>query len=330
MAYFSIIIPVYNVAPYLRECLDSVLAQTFTDWEAICVDDGSTDGSGVILDEYAAMDKRFRVIHQSNAGVSAARNAALNLASGAWILFLDADDLYVSYLMSCCSKAIASYLDTEIVCFKSIDFCEDSNPSWPYANESLFKINIQNYEITKFVQSFNIPSFFCTCAYRKDIIFDKRFKKYALGEDVLFLYSVIDDASSITFTNIIGYGYRQRKGSASHSKDNPCLLRDTLKWRCEVLNMIERSTKRYDKRVVNSHSNAIAENSVNRFIKLNKTDQYQLFSDVFNALKIITGNSSSSGFQKFRANIIIRFPFKWIMLVLCVLPLWLKRKGFHR
>ena len=65
---FSIIIPVYNVAPYLRECFDSVLAQTFTNWEAICVDDGSTDGSGEILDEYAARDGRFRVIHQKNAG----------------------------------------------------------------------------------------------------------------------------------------------------------------------------------------------------------------------------------------------------------------------
>jgi len=91
--FFSIIIPVYNVAPYLRECLDSVIAQTFTDWEAICVDDGSTDGSGAILDEYAAKDKRFRVIHQKNAGVSAARNAALDIASGKWFLFLDGDDV---------------------------------------------------------------------------------------------------------------------------------------------------------------------------------------------------------------------------------------------
>lgn len=90
---FSIIIPVYNVAPYLRECLDSVLAQTFTDWEAICVDDGSTDGSGAILDEYAVKDKRFRVIHQANAGVSAARNAALVTAEGEWFLFLDGDDV---------------------------------------------------------------------------------------------------------------------------------------------------------------------------------------------------------------------------------------------
>ena len=92
MPFFSIIIPVYNVAPYLRECLDSVLAQTFTDWEAICVDDGSTDGSGAILDEYAAKDNRFRVIHQQNAGVSVARNTALSRIRGEWFLFLDGDD----------------------------------------------------------------------------------------------------------------------------------------------------------------------------------------------------------------------------------------------
>lgn len=90
--FFSIIIPVYNVAPYLRECLDSVLAQTFTDWEAICVDDGSTDDSGAILDEYAAKDNRFRVFHQPNAGVSAVRNYGLRIANGDWLCAVDADD----------------------------------------------------------------------------------------------------------------------------------------------------------------------------------------------------------------------------------------------
>lgn len=90
---FSIIIPVYNVAPYLRECLDSVLAQTLDDWEAICIDDGSTDDSGSILDEYALRDSRFRVIHQPNAGVSVARNKALDETKGEWLAFLDSDDL---------------------------------------------------------------------------------------------------------------------------------------------------------------------------------------------------------------------------------------------
>ena len=93
MPFFSIIIPVYNVEPYLRESLDSVLAQTFADWEAICVDDGSTDGSGSILDQYAAKDSRFRIFHQPNAGVSAARNKALDEVHGEWFLFLDGDDI---------------------------------------------------------------------------------------------------------------------------------------------------------------------------------------------------------------------------------------------
>ncbi len=89
---FSIIIPVYNVAPYLRECLDSVLTQTFIDWECICVDDGSTDGSGTILDEYTAKDARFKIFHKENGGVSSARNLALDQAKGEWIAFLDGDD----------------------------------------------------------------------------------------------------------------------------------------------------------------------------------------------------------------------------------------------
>ena len=88
----SLIIPVYNAAPYLRACLDSVLVQTFTDWEMICIDDGSADGSGEILDEYMLRDTRIRVFHQDNAGSSAARNKGLEYASGEWVWFVDADD----------------------------------------------------------------------------------------------------------------------------------------------------------------------------------------------------------------------------------------------
>ena len=90
---FSIIIPVYNVAPYLHECLDSVLAQTIADWEAICIDDGSTDESGAILDEYAAKDGRFKVFHQENRGVSATRQRGLELARGEYVGWVDSDDI---------------------------------------------------------------------------------------------------------------------------------------------------------------------------------------------------------------------------------------------
>lgn len=88
----SIIVPIYNVEPYLRQCLDSLVNQTYKHIEIICVDDGSVDASGVILDEYAKADNRIIVIHTVNSGVSSARNTALYIASGQYIMFVDGDD----------------------------------------------------------------------------------------------------------------------------------------------------------------------------------------------------------------------------------------------
>ena len=88
----SIIVPVYNSAKTLRRCADSILNQDFTDYELFLVDDGSTDDSGAICDEYAALDNRVHVIHKNNSGVSDTRNTALDLAHGKYIQFLDSDD----------------------------------------------------------------------------------------------------------------------------------------------------------------------------------------------------------------------------------------------
>ena len=92
-SFLSIIVPVYKVEPYLRECLDSIAASELDCWEAILVDDGSPDGCPQICDEYAARDSRFRVIHQENAGVAAARNTGLDVAQGEWVWFVDSDDV---------------------------------------------------------------------------------------------------------------------------------------------------------------------------------------------------------------------------------------------
>lgn len=88
----SIIVPVYNVEKYLNRCVDSILAQTYTDFELLLIDDGSTDDSGTICDEYAAKDSRIRVFHKPNGGASSARNMGLDYAKGEWIAFADADD----------------------------------------------------------------------------------------------------------------------------------------------------------------------------------------------------------------------------------------------
>ena len=88
----SVIIPVYNTEERLKRCLDSVVAQTFKDFECIVVDDGSKDQSPRIIDEFAAKDSRFTAIHKPNGGVSSARNEGLRIAGGEWVIFLDSDD----------------------------------------------------------------------------------------------------------------------------------------------------------------------------------------------------------------------------------------------
>ena len=105
----SVIVPVYNTAGTLAECLDSILAQTYTDLELIVIDDGSTDGSGAIADTYPAKDPRVKVWHQENAGISAARNAGLAHSKGEWIAFCDSDDTvrpdWISSMMAHSKKA---------------------------------------------------------------------------------------------------------------------------------------------------------------------------------------------------------------------------------
>lgn len=118
----SVVVPVYNVAKYLRRCLDSLVRQTLRDIEIICVDDGSTDGSGVLLDEYAAKDARIRVVHQPNAGAGPARNAGLDLARGDYLFFCDPDD-WCDRQMLAKMYARAKHLDADMV-FVSHFECE--------------------------------------------------------------------------------------------------------------------------------------------------------------------------------------------------------------
>lgn len=108
MPAVSVVIPVYNSAKYLRECLDSIIAQTFSDWEVVAVDDGSSDDSPAILDEYATKDSRIKVIHKANGGVSAARNDGLGAACGDYVLFVDSDDLLLANALDVLYKKTSS------------------------------------------------------------------------------------------------------------------------------------------------------------------------------------------------------------------------------
>lgn len=113
--FFSIIIPIYNVAAYLQQCIDSVLMQSYSNMELILVDDGSTDGSGGICDAYAAKDHRVKVIHKENGGVADARNRGMDAAGGKYLLFMDGDDYWSCDILTELAKIIVAHGEPDLI-----------------------------------------------------------------------------------------------------------------------------------------------------------------------------------------------------------------------
>lgn len=238
---FSIIVPVYNVAYYLRDCLDSVRQQSVTDWECICVDDGSGDGSEGILDEYVARDKRFRVIHQKNAGVGAARNKGLDAARGEWILFLDGDDVWHPELFREVSRMIAEYPGEKLFRFGMEHFEGDSwvgKLATPGTSEWI--------DISKAISMHDFRDFYFYCyAYKRELLDTIRFPKYIRGEDRCVINRIqLELVDSVVATPGLLYGYRKRMGSAVNSVPSAQVLRDEMDHRLDIMEMIDASHKK--------------------------------------------------------------------------------------
>ena len=214
MPFFSIIIPVYNVALYLRECLDSVLSQTFTDWEAICVDDGSTDGSGAILDEYAAKDKRLRVFHQPNAGVSAARNKALDNISGEWVWCVDGDDMLHPEALAIVAQSISKFIEVDGI---RIEFQVGEVPSAEWFNRTQCEVAEYSDEYggdmaARFMAGIWMVIMKSSCL--KHI----RFEPITHNEDGIFVMQFYWRSKGWIYLPAKLYFWRQRLDSATHKK----------------------------------------------------------------------------------------------------------------
>ena len=158
---FSIIIPVYNVEPYLHRCVDSVLNQSFSNFEIILVDDGLSDKSGKICDKYVIKDKRVKCIHQVNQGVSCARNTGLNAANGEYVLFIDSDDMWNdTEALQRINRVLTRKPETQVLCFGYKLFSGDGTmrkvciPDFHQSNfdnkYSILKHLIYNYQYYSF------------------------------------------------------------------------------------------------------------------------------------------------------------------------------------
>lgn len=320
MLHFSIIIPVYNVAPYLRECLDSVLKQTFTGWEAICIDDGSTDGSGVILDEYAAKDKRFKVIHQANAGVSAARNAGLKAIHYDWVLFLDGDDVWNINALDECAKLIKSHPDAQIIRFGRERF----NEKFIIDNGSeLLRTIVTIRSVDKQLSEHDMVfSFVCNCCHRS-VIPMYGFKDYAYGEDLVFRAECLLLAKKIVETSQILYGYRKRFGSATESPINKRRLIDRIAFSLDWLDIIQQ--KPVPSIIVRRIVQGLTESFLVDLITLEKESQKEIWDEWYNMLPNLLLYKQVGVWYRFVSIICLKTRSRRMAYLFCVIPLRLRR-----
>ena len=206
MPQISVIIPVYNAEKYLNRCIDSILAQSFTDFEVLLVDDGSPDGSGEICDNYIAKDSRIRVFHKQNEGVSSARNMGLDNAIGEWVTFVDADDWIEKDTLEQC---IENSKDVEFVRFgmKSVYgenlYIEDTRleNSWTY---KIYCANVFSRQTALGV---------CGGLYLRSIFTNNNIKfnpQYRLGEDWLVLMQYLKCIKIIKILNYPFYNYNKQ------------------------------------------------------------------------------------------------------------------------
>lgn len=213
----SIIIPVYNVESYLRECLDSVLSQTYKDWECILVDDGSKDSSGAICDEYAEKDNRFKAFHQTNQGQASARNLALNNAMGDYIMFLDSDDYWISQtVLTELLNLLDLHPDAQYIQFSYFSFFEDK-PFPSYNKEARLTVLPDQRSIINAFEHGQITTITCDKIFHRSAIGDRiRFPYGVYYEDERFIIDLIEHLDQVVISSKDYYAYRIRSGSTTH------------------------------------------------------------------------------------------------------------------
>lgn len=209
MPLISVIVPVYNVDRYIGECLTSLINQTYTNLEIICVDDGSSDNSGVICDQYAAHDKRIKVFHQKNKGAGAARNFALKHVQGKYIGFIDSDDYidckFYEILLSSIQNSGAQIASCDTVhVYKNRNYLPEATGNTIfYSGMDFLKLTAIHWKYYIMVNKL----FSC------DIIKNAAFPEGNVIDDGFFTYKIIAQANKIAWCNLPLYYYRQRCSS---------------------------------------------------------------------------------------------------------------------
>lgn len=232
MPIVSVIIPVYNIAPYLEKCIDSIRNQTYKDLEIILVDDGSTDGSGKLCDLFVKADSRIKVLHQSNKGVVAARGLGIAHAMGKYLSFIDGDDYIepgmIQYLVEHIGDAdLVSSGALRYVAPNQMIRCTDNYEVGLYEG-SAYDVVLQNmiYDCRMdLFQSFT--PWMVTKLFRRELVqalYPKLDSNIRYAEDAIFVYLYLSNCSSVVITKECFYHYLYRETSACHTENDSMLM----------------------------------------------------------------------------------------------------------
>lgn len=221
MPFLSVIVPVYNVENYLEKCINSILNQTFSDFELLLIDDGSTDNSGKMCDEFALKDERIKVFHQSNGGQSVARNKGIDYSSSKYISFIDSDDWLDKDMYSRMMVPILNGKDFDIIVCGHRVLTEVGEIEEVVVFPET--ISISGVEATNLIlEDEKLPSFPWNKIYKKELFKNIRFPLERVYEDTATIYKVFHLSKKVCIINSICYNYLRRKEST-------CLDTDSLK-----------------------------------------------------------------------------------------------------
>lgn len=217
MPKISVIVPVYNTEQYLPRCINSILVQTFTDFELLLIDDGSKDGSGKICDEYSAKDSRIRVFHKENGGVSSARNHGLNNAQGEWITFVDSDDWIEENCLESCIAVIQKFPSVDIIRY---GYCKEVGKNRVKNTCIQNQLIFSPKEMIKQCHKYSFWGFIWNTVYKKRLLGNLRFNEdLSWLEDHIFTYKYINLCQSMYLLEKSLYHYSVLDSGLSCIKD---------------------------------------------------------------------------------------------------------------
>lgn len=323
---FSIVVPVYNVANYLPACLNSLIAQDYPDWEAVCVDDGSTDRSGEILDEYAIKDPRIKVIHQKNGGEGEARNAALAHVIGDVIAFVDSDDYLFPRALSIGAKVLSDNENVDFVKFGYIAFRAESELGGVPSGYSVKGVR----DISENISLGDFSGTLCSRFFRKQSIEGLRFTKYIVGADGLYLSDVMGRAKSYSEISGVLYGYRERATSIMQSPKSLRKQMDGFNFNYDLIQSFLKCGKSVDSSLYRQKALGSTEDFIYSISLLPENERAQAWKFWYAELPRLRELDCLPVWNRIVIAICCAIRLRCVAWLLCYLPHWLKVKGLHR